>query len=123
MQMETVQIYEIPAPDFSDRMTDFKFRRATDGAVISFSPNLDIIEPTSHGVSKMYKILRIEADPLVIVTREKKFEVHPTSIGRQRTDFFRTMWQISRSVIRLRRREEVRVNPQGLTALGNPTLW
>ena len=120
--METVQIYEIPAPDFSDRMQDFKFR-ATDGAILSFSRNLEIIEPGKNGVSHMYKILRIDGNPLTIVTREKKFEVHATSVGRKRTDFLQTMWAISRHVIRTRRREEVRVNPQGLTALGNPTLW
>jgi hypothetical protein len=121
--METVQIYEIPAPDWSERISDFKFRRATDGAILSFSSNLHFIVPSSNGVSFMYEILRIELNPLAIITREKKFEIHPTSVGRHLTDYLETMRQISIKVTWTRRREEELVNPQGLTALGNPTMW
>lgn len=121
--METIEIYEIPAPDWSERISDYKFRRATDGAILSFSSNLHFIVPSTNGMSIMYEILRIELNPLAIITREKKFKIHPTSVGRHRTEFLETMQQLASTVMWQRRRQEELVNPQGLRALGNPTMW
>jgi len=121
--MDTIILYEIPVPDWSDKMTDHTFRNDNDNTVVSLSRNLDLIVPSVDGMSLMYTILSVEEDPIKIITRQHEYEIRPTSQGWRLNDFRLTMHNLGDSIRRLRSREAAGVNPQGFKELGNPTLW
>lgn len=121
--MDTIILYEIPTPDWSEKMTDQTFRNDNDNTVVSLSRNLDLVVPSADGMSLMYTILSVEEDPIKIITRQHEYEIRPTSQGRQLIDFRLCMRHLGISIRRLRSREAAGVNPQGFTELGNPSLW
>jgi len=119
--MDTIILYEIPTPGWSELLSDQTFRNDT--TVVSLARNLDLVVPSAGGMSRLYTILSVEENPYKIITRQHEYEIRPTSQGRHLRDFREFMRQFAATIRRLRSQEATGVNPQGFRDLGNPLLW